>query len=238
MSLGHGLKIQYNDLKFLLDFKSPRCYSGSGTTVNNRLNTRNSEVVTGSLINSPTYDSSGFFSFNGTNQKINVNNGWTEDSNRHQITMSFRTTTTSVRYMFALNSDGTYPFTDHCIIRSESDGKVRCSFLCGTGSGTDLVTTSALNDGNWHIITFVRDGHNIGRVYVDGRLDVADTDNSGSFFGVNWVNGTVSIASDDSNNNHWAGDIGFVMFHEGYSTGLPAADAQQIFNSYRGRYGI
>lgn len=68
MALGHNPSIITSGLMLCLDAANPKSYPGSGTTWNDL----SGNGYHGTLINSPTFSSSGYFTFNGTNTTVSV----------------------------------------------------------------------------------------------------------------------------------------------------------------------
>ena len=49
----------------------------------------------------------------------------------------------------------------------------------------DITGTTDIRDGQWHFLTFIRTGLRTGEIWVDGKLESEDTDNSGTLSGIN-----------------------------------------------------
>lgn len=67
-------------------------------------------------------------------------------------------------------------------VELQSDGDIE--FVYSTGDIQTITASGSYNDGAWHHIVALRDGARTGRVYVDGMLAASDTDNSGSWGGI------------------------------------------------------
>jgi len=67
---------------------------------------------------------------------------------------------------------------------SHTTGLATCYLLDSSGSGIGITGTTAINDGDWHHLVFVRDESlNENRLYVDGVMEDSDTYNYGANFG-------------------------------------------------------
>lgn len=172
-SLGPSI-IRDNNLSLILDAADRTSYRGSGTSWNNLTNTS----IVGTLVNSPTFSNSngGSFTFNGTNQYVNVTNtasGFDFSNTSFTVSVWVKTTSTSAAVIFA--KGGT---TGGWGLRYNTDGTVTAFTKNGSSSdATTRSTTSSIKDGKWHNIkllfttnTSVIASNNI-QIYLDSILN-------------------------------------------------------------------
>ena len=81
-------------------------------------------------------------------------------------------------------------------------------------------------------MSFVREGTgtNQSKLYVDGKLKASASNFTTNIAGTDFV-----IGKDRTGNDFFGGNISIVKY---YNRALTAAEVQQNFNAFRGRYGI
>lgn len=178
------------------------------------------------ITNSMTYNSDGTFSFNGGwlgITDINLGNGnidWT-------VNAWVKTTTT-------VNALG-----QGSVLSNISGGPVYS--MMGVNNGKIVYWTyqnsawyqklgvgKTVNDGNWHMLTWVNYGNYTMDMYVDGVLDSnVPNSTSGNNNPVNVIGGS------------WAAQfIGNISNLSKYERSLTASEVRQNFNALRGRFGV
>lgn len=216
------------------DITMPQIESGSfatGFVDGTRSNTQAIYDLTGQntiTATSLTYANDGTFIFNGSTNYLTIPNTtlgngdipWT-------ISCWMKTTTTT-------NSLG-----QGSILSNISGGPVYS--MMGVNNGKIVYWTyqnnawtqklgigKTVNDGNWHMLTWVNNGNYTMSMYVDGFLDS-------------------NVANSTSGNNNpvdvigrsWAGYFpGSIASLSRYTRSLSASEVLQNFNASRGRYGI
>jgi len=186
--------------------------------------TNNNTVTVSSL----TYASDGTFSFNGSSDYLSIPNTTLGNGNvEWTISCWMKTTTTT-------NSLG-----QGSIISNISGGPVYS--MMGVNNGKIVYWTyqnsawaqklgvgKTVNDGGWHMLTWVNYSNYTMDMYVDGILDS-------------------NVANSTSGNNNpvdvigrsWAGYFpGSISSLSRYSRALSANEVRQNFNSQRGLYGV
>ena len=68
MGISRGKKIITDGLVFYMDAANKRCYPGSGTTVNNLIDSNSGTLLNGTAFST---NNNGYFDFDGTNDYIN-----------------------------------------------------------------------------------------------------------------------------------------------------------------------
>ena len=103
----------------------------------------------------------------------------------------------------------------------------------GNDGSTFHVSSTAVNDGNWHHVVATYDNPNV-RIYVDG-VDVGGLNNApnNSIPTRTFRIGSMSI--NGNTDRFLAGDIGKARI---YTKALTAAEVSQNFNATRGKYGV
>ena len=208
-------------------------YPGSGTTWTDLSGNGN----TGTLTGGPTYSSAdgGSIVFDGTNDEVTTTTLFV-DPQVFTISCWFKTSTASGRKIigFEANQTGTGSSNYDRQLYIGTDGKIY--FGVYDGVTQTAVSTSTLNDGNWHYIvgTYGGEGTTM-RLYVDGISNATATATSAEGFSGYW-----RIASYRSNGWTSAGDgyfTGNISQASVYNTSLSAVEIQQNYNALAERYG-
>jgi hypothetical protein len=186
--------------------------------------TNNNTITATSL----TYANDGTFSFNGSTDYLTIPNTTLGNGNiPWTISCWMKTTTTT-------NSLG-----QGSVISNISGGPVYS--MLGVNNGKIVYWTyqssawtqklgvgKTVNDGNWHMLTWVNYSNSTMDMYVDGLLDS-------------------NVANSTSGNNNpvdvigrsWAGYFpGSISTLTRYDRSLTASEVQQNFHAFRGRFGI
>jgi hypothetical protein len=175
-----------------------------------------------------TYNTDGTFSFNGTTDYLSIPNTQLGNGNIAWTVSCWMKTTTAVNAL-GLGS----------VLSNISGGPVYS--MMGVNSGKIVYWTyqnsawsqklgigKTVNDGNWHMLTWVNYSNSTMDMYVDGLLDS-------------------NVANSTSGNNNpvdvigrsWAGYFpGSIASLTRYNRAISAAEVQQNFAALRGRYGI
>lgn len=199
---------------------------GAGASRSNTqalLDLTNNNTITASSL---TYASDSTFNFNGSNNYIAIPNKTLGNGNV-AWTVSAWVKTTSSNNGTGINS-----------ILSNSSGGPVCSAMCVNNGKITYWTyhdgwyqslgTKTINDGAWHLLTWVNYTNYTMDMYVDGIIDV-------------------NVANSTSGNNNpvdriggsWAGYFpGSISNLSIYNRALSAAEVKQNFNATRSRYGI
>ena len=231
MSVNYNTSIVTNGLVLCLDAANSKSYPGSGTTWTDLSGNGNS----GTLINSPIYNTSnnGSFTFNGSNTYVDttfatniVTTGFTYSFwfNANQLTVDFPA-------QYFINSDG------NTIFRIERNSAGSNSIEFGHSQNGGLISNTELSSFNfpnniWHYCSLVYDG-NFKYIYKNGILDATSSSGqvltyyAGAFLRIGARQGGSLLP--------FKGEISYVTLH---NRALTASEINQNFNALRGRYGI
>jgi len=227
MAFFQGPNIVRDGLVFAYDAGSTRCYSGTGTTAKNII-----DSTTGTLTNGVAFNSAngGFWEFDGTNDYIVISNA---NSPQFIANQAF-----TISYIVYLNRvTGTY-------MAPVMKGSFPSSYghLIGAGnlfavytdddSGVEFSISNMLdNDINkWVFITQTYDGNKI-YVYRNGVLE--GQSGAGVTFTVNTSN--LYIGSNNSTNYYLDGNMANLKI---YDKALTTAEVLQNYNAYKSRFGL
>ena len=226
MGFYRGPNIVTDGLLFAYDAGSERCYSGSGTTASNII-----DSTTGTLQNGVTFNSAngGFWDFDGVDQYISIAN-----ANSPQFTANQAFT---ISYVLRLNSVtggfwapvmkgsfcasyGHLILNDDILVYTDSDNSPEYTF-------NNVLT----NDANeWVFITQTYDGNRI-YLYRNGEF----FGQSGTGIGFTVSTATLYIGSNNSSNYYLDGDMANLKM---YNKALTAAEVSQNFNAQKSRFGL
>jgi hypothetical protein len=215
-----------------LDAAKQDSYPGSGTVWRDIAG----GVITGSLINGPTFDPSNFGSivFDGVNDYVVVNsNSNSLLSGNFSITQWYRTTTnTGNQYRILFETDG-YRNGTLGIAIYQFDSYFRIWRRTGVSTYTELITTSNNTVGLniWKMFTLVRNS-GIFTFYIDTILSgTYSTDTN------NYSNTAYHIGGDGPPTSaYWfQGNVATTSI---YNRALSAQEVLQNYNAQKGRYGL
>ena len=215
MGIAYNTSVVIDGLIFSIDAANPRCYPGTGITVNNLLG-----GVGGTLVG-PTHSSqnTGVFTFDGVNDYVNIPypSGLSTDTSTIQVLVD--------------NNYQTSPGSIGFEIQDRPDlGKV-LEWGAQPGSGITRCTSDfQVGDGTWRHITATNDG-TTSVLYVDGvQSGLART-----AAGIGLQQANINIGRwDFSDNRYFNGNISGVMI---YNRGLSPIEVKQNYNATKKRYG-
>lgn len=224
MALAHSPSIPTNGLMLYLDAANLKSYPGSGSTWTDMINAK-----AFSATGSPTYNSAGYFTFNGSTDYFS-------NSTLSSFALDLSTTLYVTYPTYAVSGGQKVNIS----YRSGSGGQL----YIGTQSGSifsyyDSLSTSgyvvgAVTTNAWNVCAVVTDSVN-GTMshYVNGILGGT----AGSRTGFSTATKPALFIGYDpgGTNEYFQGRISQVMT---YNRVLTAEEILQIFNAMRGRYGI
>lgn len=215
MAISYNRSIVTSNLIALFDPGNPRSYSGSGTTFRDC----SGNGYTGTLINNPSYSSvnGGVFVMNGVNTGIDIPN----------INMSTTNYTIIGASRFNINIGGR-------VFSAKNNNWLMGQWSTTTenyyAEGWVSTTGAGSSDTLWRIYAatgnIAADSYSL---YVNGVLTAGP--NNGGSAGPNGFYIGSYIGTSEFSYAH----VGILMV---YNTVLTAAQIQQNFNAYRGRYGL
>lgn len=218
-------------LTFALDLTNPRCYSGTGNTINNIGGVGKLEMTNVTIANN-------CFSFNGTDSEINSNT----NINARQLRLnSYHTVEMWVKPTeVAGNVDNDYTLLDCLYINNTNNHLVY--LIRDSGGGPkfhmafwyiDIHGTIPVVVDNWVHVVFMFDTDNKQKIYVNSVFDTESGVLSSPFDG-NLA--PISIGKFGSFGGRlFQGLIGEVRI---YGRALSTTEIAYNFNQTRGKYGI
>jgi hypothetical protein len=227
MSVYGGPNIVTNGLVLNLDAGNSKSYPGSGTAWND-LSGQNRN---GTLVNSPTYNANGSFTFNGTNQYASLTRPVQDD---FTLSCWFQTNST-------FGAAGSWwqgmGLVDGEVAGGANDfgltiGAGKLMFGIGSPDQT-LISPNSYNDGVWHYVVGTRNRSSGDvKLYADGNLV-----NSSTFTNVGSLTSppNLTIGSLQTISSYYGGNISNVQV---YNRVLTDNEVRQNFNALRGRYGV
>lgn len=220
MSVYAGPEIVNNGLVLALDAGNTKSYPGSGTAWTDLSGNGNN----GTTVGSPTFSSSGFFTFNGTSQRVGCGN-----ASNLQITVG------SISAWFA--ADDTNSGYNAIITKQSAWGLfVTDNVLVAYDWGNVAARTTGITVGNnsWNnaVMTFTETSgtpSNNAKIYLNG-IEILTTTIKNSVQTVE-----VQLGDGGTANQFFGGKIAAASV---YNRVLTAAEVLQNFNALRGRFGI
>lgn len=221
MGFFRGPNLVTDGLSFAVDAASSRSYSGSGTTWTDLSRNRNN----GTLTNGPTFNSSGYIDFDGTDDYVTFSN------------------VTELRYVYTddfsleiwVNPDALSGFK-HLI------GKTYANYrLAQSNSGlsfrldanTISTTGGTLVVGEWtHIVATWDSSTQTAKVYQDGSEISSVTNTS-----CNWTDTSANFQIGNSPGESYYFN-GKISLGKAYSKTLSSTEVTQNYNALKSRFGI
>ena len=226
MANQYGAKsIVGNGLVFCVDAIDKHSYAGSGTTLSDLVGSNHG------TINSATFDSSGHFTFDGTNDYINHTFDFTG------------LTALSVEAWVYQNSQGSFNTilgqwrNNNFAMSSVVLESVGSEMWFIIANNADLFSAKKTNftTSAWHHVVGTWDGSTV-RVYVDGTIGgttaSTSTMNDSS---LPTLIGGIQTAAGGYIDGDWNGKVANARV---YNRALSLSDVSQNFNAQRGRFGI
>jgi hypothetical protein len=229
MGVAYNTSIVTDGLVFGIDAANPRCYSGSGITVNGFTG------IGGTFIGGVGFSSanSGSFYLNGTDAYI-LSNGISQNNNAPALTWSvWVKRNASNSYMTFMQNSG----IDNDIgLELWSNGDIYFEI----GNGGNTLGQLSNNSSSWQNVAMVFDGSGVDnsarlKAYINGIQQ--NLTYSGTIPTTAGSGNTLYIGNTNpfSNNIFSAGNIGSFL---SYNRALTAQEIQQNYAASRGRYGI
>lgn len=223
MAIHYAPKIVTDGLVLHLDAANPKSYSGTGTTWLDLSPTN----FTGSFSSpEPTYNSSGYLSFNGTNNSVSLTGNVTVTEATFTSWINRTTSATGfpgIIYSRGLNQTGlTFRSTVYEI--GYTWNALAESYNWASGLVTPL--------SRWCMIALTVKSDS-ATAYLCQNSGISSATNTLSHSQTT-LNALV-IGSDTVANRYYKGDLAIAQI---YNRALTAAEIQQNFNAMRGRFGI
>lgn len=223
MGVSYNSSIVTSGLILCLDAKNPRSYSGSGSTWYD-VSGNGYNCVFGST---PTWNSAGYFTFNGTSNYGTITNSpaisWASAQTvlivmNHNITTGRQNT-----WNQAYGGYGTWTHESGSYI----------NYYYGN-AGTDNTPYTNLGSGStpvntWYGMCITRDTSN-----VNWYQNATNQSTMANPYGT-LATTAASITIGSGYAGYWTGNISMIL---AYTRALTSAEVTQNYNAYRGRYGI
>ena len=214
------------------DFKNKATYSGTGSSVNN-LAGINGTSYTGT-INGATFNSAGYFDFDGSNDDISVGSSFTlSDTNSVTIESWVNADTTTNTFQVIATAQAT---STHWQLSYAGDPTYNILWAFA-GTSNSVGTTTLPSLGTWHHIVATYNGGDktqlaSWKVYIDGSsATIQLTGSTGAATNAT----TIGFRTGGAVSNRFDGKIGETRI---YNKALTAAEVSQNFNATRAKYGV
>jgi hypothetical protein len=224
MSLGHSPSIVTSGLVLALDAANTKSYPGSGTTWTDLTGNGN----TGTLTNSPTYNSSnqGSIVFNGSTQYVTISHNSIQ--NPSSITIC-----SWVKYIQNGTSQNIVGKTDNSGYRFRVNNGGSVTWFDRGATNAITSSTPLIVSGEWSLVSVTGSSSGL-QIYINETLSTSNS----TAFGGNISTGGLAIGAasvTNSFNESFNGNISQVLI---YNVVLTANQIKQNFNALRGRYSI
>jgi hypothetical protein len=229
MGIAYNPKTVTDGLVLCIDAANPKSYPGSGTTWFDLSGNENNF----NLINSPSYSSNGWLSFNGVNQYANIGSRPTLNlSPSNNRTLEIWGRVNAIGSLGGLFAD---QYSTSGVLMVMDTGRFLWRW---DDSATTLIYQSQkqLQPGEWFQCVIVLRNSYFATYYVNGVLDTNEfrTTDTGSSSNSSWSIGR--------QNRSFSGDFYHlncdISVAKQYNRMLTPEEIQQNFNATRGRYGI
>lgn len=227
-----------DNLQLLLDANDINSYSGSGTTWYDLSNNNYS----GTLTNSPTWNSAGYFTFDGTNDYVEFGDILDPGTNSWSISVltypSANASASNNTFIVskALAGASNYRFSTGLTANTTNP---RCFIEPSNGVPIILESTTALGASSWSFLTTVFDRAGNMSLYKNETLlnSVSISSANGQNFNTNhpFRVGCYTNADNTTPVFFYNGRISLVSVH---FKALTTSEISQNFNAIRGRFGI
>lgn len=224
-----------NNLIFYVDAGDTNSYAGSGTTWSD-LSGNNYNAT---LVSSPTFNSSGYFTFDGSTDYATLGNiSGLDIGNGNDITVSVWLKTNSVVSKALISKYQTDTAEGGWVINLLNTGVVNIGLKDSAGNSITKSSVGTVNNSVWREVSVIFRGSAGGAVsiYIDGNFDsdsstlAGNRANNSRALLIGGVHTPTNVI-----NPQYSGDISIVKI---YNTALTA---QQILNNYngtKGRFGL
>jgi hypothetical protein len=221
MALFHSPSIVLPGLVLCLDAANPKSYPGSGTTWTDLSGNGNN----GSLVNGPTYNSSGYFTFDGVDDYALTSGIVLPTANSSPLTLeSIAMTTSGSGWQTVLGTHSSFT----------QIGFNGTTFFFGrNGGGGNLIVSSgaSVSANTWCHMTMTYDG-SLGYGYLNGTFRTSGN------IGSNGLTNGVSLLSTYTSSSPQERLTGRIAVARIYNRALTPQEVQQNFNAFRSRFSI
>jgi hypothetical protein len=226
-------RIDADGLVLYLDASQPTSYPQTGTSWYDM----SGKGINGTLTNGPTWNSNGYFTFDATDDYVNIGTG---NNILPLPSHSLESWVKSSGLGSGMNTSAIFGITYGLIVQIVGGGILEY-YAYTTDSGPqvilfDLYSTGVnLFDNKWHHVVCTRDSSNVN-IYIDGPLN-STTSNGGAWTGTNvWASMDMLIGNNPNNVYYYFN--GSIDIAKIYSRGLTASEVLTNYNAFKTRFGI
>jgi len=231
MGLAHSPSIISDGLIFYLDAANSRSYSGSGNTANGLVG-----GIGGTLVNGVGFTSSnnGLFSFDGSNDYINLGNNISNSYSSLTIESTFKIGITNKKQAILSTYDSGLGWGLEILDNSFSNKFNFFGFVsAGIATGVQSNTSALLNQ-IYHV-TAVYAGSSSLSIFINGVLSSSVGTTFLNFTKNTNTNMQIGDDPDTGQSVYFQGNIGQVKL---YNRALPDTEILQNYNATRKRFGL
>ena len=233
MGLTHSPRIVTTDLGLLLDPANPKSYPGSGTTWYDLSGNNNHATLT----NAPTF-ANGKVTWNGTNQYATLTSNETNLNFKDEQTIIMWVKRTQAGSPLNRENPWDQAYGGYGTITHEVSGSLNYYYGRAGGNAQPYTArgSSSVDFDTLHCMCITRDVSTI-TWYQNG---VGSTPGANGFAAVGSPPGSMGVTTNNIRialgyAGYWEGEMGPVL---AYTRALTAAEVEQNFNAYRGRFGL
>ena len=223
MAFNHNPQIVHKDLIFCFDALDKNSYPGTGTNWTDII----SDATT-TLTNSPTFNSAGYFDFDGSNDYMSM----TSD---HSITAAktisawINTDSDHNGAFISVDASGSNRFFQ---FKKKSGGTIMFVGFNSSNNSTTVQTDSSIANNVWFNATAVQSSNGNVKIYINGSL----VKSSSSTYTVRTGSATVFFGKNEGGSaNQFNGQMATAHY---YNRDLSAEEVLQNFNATKGRFGV
>ena len=224
MAFNHNPQIVHKDLIFCFDASEKNSYSGTGTTWTDMI----SDATT-TLTNSPTFNSAGYFDFDGSNDYM-------EMTSDHSITAAktisawINTDSNHNGSFISVDASGSNRFFQ---FKKKIAGAIMFVGFNSSNSSTTVATDQGpIANDVWVNATAVQHSNGNAKIYINGSLVTS----SSSTYTVRTGSATVFFGKNEGGSaNSYNGQMATANY---YNRDLSAEEVLQNFNATKGRFGV
>ena len=223
MAFNHNPQIEHKNLVFCFDALDKNIYSGTGTTWTDII----SDATT-TLTNSPTFNSAGYFDFDGSNDYM-------EMTSDHSITAAktisawINTDSDHNGSFISVDASGSNRFFQ---FKKKSGGTIMFVGFSSFNSSNSVQTDSSIANDVWINATAVQSSNGNVKIYIDGSL----VKSSSSTYTVKTGSATAFFGKNEGGSaNSYNGQMATAHY---YNRDLSAEEVLQNFNATKGRFGV
>ena len=237
MGLKHHPRVVTNGLVMYLDAANPRCYSGSGLTVNALIG-----GIGGTLVNGTGFSSAnnGVFVFDGTNDYISVPNGFTsylKSNDYWSVDLWVKLLNQTAGEPVLVSAGPSIGYFD--LFLEVGDNQIY--FAAGRGSDSGYIQNQNVSNtlgynltARYFNIVFIKTGSTTGSVSVNS-INIPMSISGAGLSSMPNINEELRIGTFRQSGFELHGNIGQVKI---YNRALSQQEILQNFNATRFRYGI